>query len=164
MSGDDLSMGATAHRVLIVDDDDSMCRLLGLALDSFGCEAYRARAGPEVIGALRDRSMCAVIVVLLGPGMRCWQVLEALGGPMPGRSPPTIAISADVRTLDLASELGVGATLLKPFSLQHLQTAIARLVAREGSPHLPTLPLLLSPVSAVQHIPGAHWGRSPIAS
>jgi CheY-like chemotaxis protein len=166
MSGDDSSEGAAAHRVLIVDDDDAMRRLLGLALVSFGCDAYQARgAGPEVLAALRDRSMCAVIVDLSGPSTSCWRVLQALGGPMPGRRPATIAIAADARTLDLASELGVGAILLKPFSLQQLQGAIEGLVALEGSPHLPTVPLYLSSVSAVQRSPGArHCGRSPIAS
>jgi CheY-like chemotaxis protein len=165
MSESDLSVGTAAHRVLIVDDDDAMCRLLGRALDSFGCEAYQARAGPDVLAVLRDHAMCAVIVSLSGPSMRCWRILEALSGPMPGRGPATIVISADVRMLNLASEFGVGATLLKPFSLLHLQAAIEGQVAREGPPHLPTVPLLLSPVSAVQRTTGArHWRRSPIAS
>ncbi len=165
MSGDDSSVGAVAHRVLVVDDDDAMRRLLWLALDSFGCEVYQARDGPEVLAALRDRSMCAVVVDLSGPSTSCWWVLQALGGPMSGRRPATIAVSADVRALDLASELGVGATLLKPFSLQHLQAVVERLVAGEGSPHLPTVPLRLSPTSSVQRSPGArHRGCSPIAS
>jgi DNA-binding response OmpR family regulator len=165
MSGDDVSIGAAAHRVLIVDDDDAMCRLLGLALDSFGCEAYRARAGPDVLAALRDRAICAAIVDLSGPSAGGWRILQALSGAMPGRRPATIAISADARALDLAWELGVDAVLLKPFPLQHLRAAIEGLVAREGSSHLPTVPLPPSSVSAVQHSPGArHRRRSPIAS
>jgi DNA-binding response OmpR family regulator len=151
--------------VLVVDDDDAMCRLLGRALDSFGCEAYQARAGPDVLALLRDRPMCAAIVSLSVPSLSGWPLLEALGEPKPGRRPATIAISADVRILNRAAELGVGATLLKPFSLQQLQAAIEGLLAQEGPPHLPTVPLLLSPVSAVQRSSGSHhWRRSLAAS
>lgn len=165
MSGDDSSVSVAAHRVLVVEGDDAMRRLLGLALDSFGCEVYQARDGPEMLAALWDRSICAVVVDLSGPSTSWRWALQTLSGPMPGRRPATIAISADVRVLDLASDLGVGATLLKPFSLQHLQAVVERLVAGEGSPHLPTVPLRVSSVSAVQRSPDArHWGRSPIAS
>ena len=165
MSGDVVSVGAAAHRVLIVDGDDATRRLLGRALDSFGCEAYEARDGPELLGSMWDRSMCAVIADLSGPSLGCWRVLEVLDGPMPGRRPATIAISTDPRALDLAWELGVDAVLLKPFPLQHLQVVIEGLVAREGSSHRPTLPLFLSSDSAVQHSTDVRrWGRSPIAS
>ena len=145
MSGDGWSAGAARHRVLVVDGDDAMRRLLGVALDCFGCEAYQARDGPEVLQALRERPMCAVIVDLIGPDMSWWPVLEVLGGPIAGRRPATIAISADARTLAVASGLGVGATMLKPFSLQQLQAVIDDLVAREGSPHRPMTPLRPSP-------------------
>jgi DNA-binding response OmpR family regulator len=141
MSGDGSSVRLAAHRVLIVDSDDSMRRMLGVALRCFGCETYQARDGPEVLQALRDFSLCAVIVDLPGPDPSNWPVLKVLGGSIEGRRPATIAISADDRALAVAAGLGVGATILKPFSLKQLQAVIESLVAEEGSPHLPTTPL-----------------------
>lgn len=165
MSGDDSSVGAAPHRVLIVDGDDATRRLLGRALDSFGCEAFEARDGPDLLGPVWDRALCAVIVDLSGLSASCWRLLRALSGPMAGRRPATIAISTGADALDHAWELGVDAVLLKPFPLQHLQAVIEGLVAREGSPHRPTVPLRPSSVSAVQRAPGARCcGRSPIAS
>ena len=137
MSGD----GSSAHRVLIVGSDDAIRRLLGLALESFGCEPYQARDGPEVLNILRSRSMCAVIVDVPGPGTSCWPMMNALGRPVAGRRPATIAMSTDTRALAVAGEFGVDTTLRMPFSLDHLQATLEGLVAREGSAHRPTTPL-----------------------
>ena len=85
MPGNGSSAGSSGHRVLIVESDDAIRRLLGLALESFGCEAYLARDGPEVIEALRGHAMCAVIVDVPGPDRSCWSVLQAAGRPIAGR-------------------------------------------------------------------------------
>ena len=165
MSGDDSPIGGSGHRVLIVGGDGALRRLLGIALAAFGCASYEARDGPEALAALRERRMCAVIVDLPGPGASRRSVLEALGGSETDRRPAAIAVASDHAALVVAAELGVGATLLKPFSLQHLQAAIEGLVAREGSAHRPTIPFRLSPILAARRSPGARQGdRSAIAS
>jgi len=143
MPGNGSSARASAHRVLVIDSDRAMRRLLTLALEDFGCEGYEARDGPETLGVLGDHAMCAVIVDIPGPGVSRWSVLEALGGPTNGRRPATIAISSDHAALAVATERGIDATLLKPFSLRQLQAAIEQLVAREESLHTPTTPFCL---------------------
>ena len=165
MSRDRSSVGASAHRVLIVGGDDAMRRLLRAALAAFGCESYQARDGPEAGEVLRGRLMCAVIVDLVGPGANCRPVLDVLRRPPDGRTRPTIAISADPGALAVAAESGVGAALLKPFQLQHLQAAIESLVVCEGSAHAPIPPFRLPPVFAARRSSGARrGGRSAIAS
>jgi DNA-binding response OmpR family regulator len=161
MPGNGWSATASVHRVLIVANDDAIRRFLGRALESFGCEAYLARDGPEVLAALRGRTMCAVIVDVPWPGTSCWSVLKATSGLTAGWRSATIALSTDARALTMAAGLGVRTTLLMPFSLQHLQAAIDGVVAREGSAHRPTTPI--RPPPSLRRLPDiCRADRSPI--
>ena len=143
MSGDDSPLGASGHCVLVVDGDDAMRRLFRIALADFGCAVYEARDGPEALEVLRDRPMCVVIVDIPGQGSSCWSVLKALRGRRTGAQPATIAIASDHAALAVATEIGVDATLLKPFSLRWLRAAIDHLAAQEEPRHAPTAPFHL---------------------
>ena len=144
MPGDGSSGAARAHRVLVVDGDSAMRRLLRRALDHFGCDGYEARNGPAMLGVLRRQAICAIVLDVPRPDATEPSMLDALDVPPPlWRA--TIAISSDPAALTHAARLGVPATLLKPFGLQELQDAIARAVAREGSRHAPMTPLRPAP-------------------
>ena len=164
MSGDGSSGATRAHRVLVVDGDGAMRRLLRRVFDQFGCDCYEARDGPAMLGILRRQAICAIVLDVPRPDARPPSVLDALDVP-PRLWRATIAISSNPAALMRAARLGVSATLLKPFGLQELQDAIARAVAWEGSRHAPMTPFRLSPMSAARRPSGARYGgRSRIAS
>jgi CheY-like chemotaxis protein len=114
-----------AARVLVVDDDSELRRVLALALAD---EGYDVRAAPdgwaalELLEAWRPR---VILLDLMMPGMDGWAFrARQLATPVAAEV-PVIVLSAD---RDVRVEaLRPAAFLPKPFNLQALLDAVAEL-------------------------------------
>jgi CheY-like chemotaxis protein len=114
--------------VLVVDDDLSIRRLLGLALESEGFHVATAANGQEALAKVRDASPQAIVLDLRMPVMSGRDFLRVFRETAQTRTIPILAISAyDVDTT--ATELGVDAFLAKPVELHALIGMVSSLIA-----------------------------------
>jgi FixJ family two-component response regulator len=125
---------ATAGRILVVDDDASVCRALARLLRSYGFEVTTYGAAAELLGAgPPDDAVCLVTDVRM-PETNGVELVELLHAS--GRALPTVFITAH-GTEGLRSLALQGAPVLeKPVDAEQLVEAIARV--RRTGPHRAT--------------------------
>jgi DNA-binding response OmpR family regulator len=80
------------RKVLIVEDDDAIVRILRLSLRNNGFETTRAESGTEALNAMQEGRFDAVVLDLCLPDGRGGDVLRHL--QLSGRRPPWIVMSA----------------------------------------------------------------------
>lgn len=119
------------QRVLIVDDDPSIRRLLALSLRREGYRTADACNGSEALEAMRAGQTDLVLLDLMMPKVTGWQVLTERAAAPELRKIPVIVITAE-RGDGLAkiSNDGICALLPKPFELETLRTLVKSCLAR----------------------------------
>lgn len=106
---------ARATRVLVVDDEPHIARLVQFVLVGAGYVVQCASSGPEALDAVGRWRPDAVVLDLVMPGMSGLEVLERMclagGGP-----PPTIVLTsrADPATAEQVRLAGAAALCAKP--------------------------------------------------
>lgn len=121
---------AGVRRVLIVEDDPDMRRLLADFLREEGIGAAEAADGAEALRRLREEPFDGVVLDKNLAGESGLEVLPRLTALVPGI--PVIVITAfgDARTREAALARGAYDLLRKPFSLDDLLAVLRR--ARAG--------------------------------
>ncbi len=119
-------------RVLVIDDEDHMRRLIRRQLERAGFEVLQASSAKEGLRILRESRPDAVTVDLMMPEVGGLQLLEEKNADPGIRDVPALVLTAVGWPDDLerAVELGARAVLLKPFSQQELAQAVEALVRR----------------------------------
>jgi CheY-like chemotaxis protein len=114
-------------RVLIVDDEDYIRRLVRFVLEKEGYEVLVASSAEEGLRLLREEHPDVITVDLMMPGQSGLDLLAEKQADPSIRDVPTLVVTAvGIREdLDRANELGATATLNKPFSHQQLSIAIS---------------------------------------
>jgi len=118
---------ALKTRVLIVDDEDYIRRLVRFVLEKEGYEVLVASSAEEGLRLLREEHPDVITVDLMMPGQSGLDLLAEKQADPSIRDVPTLVVTAvGIREdLDQANELGATATLNKPFSHQQLSIAIS---------------------------------------
>jgi two-component system, OmpR family, response regulator len=120
-----------AARVLIVDDEPYILRILAFKLRRAGYVALEAANADEALAILAGGTVqCLILDVSLGDAMTGFQLAEKLrDDPRHCRTPVVFltahALAAEVRR---GRELGASAYITKPFSLQQVIEEVGRLV------------------------------------
>ncbi len=114
-------------KILIIDDDPRICRLVVDALTNAGYETLEANDGAEGLRRARIDRPALIITDILMPQADGLEVIRALG-----RDPhrlPIIAIS-DGKPIFLraAEKFGADMTLAKPFGAEELVDAVRSLL------------------------------------
>ena len=120
-------MSADPHAsILVVDDDDSIRRLIHRTLARRGYEVHEARNGREALDEMRSGRNDLVVLDLMMPEVSGWDVLNARAADDGLRRIPVIVASAH-RGPEAASVLSAGicALLPKPFDLETLCALVA---------------------------------------
>jgi DNA-binding response OmpR family regulator len=118
-------------RILVIEDEEQMRRLLRSALERSGHEVTEAQDGLAGVAAFRQSPTDLVISDILMPEQEGIQTIMELRRDFP--EVKIIAISGGGSVgpqtyLAMARELGADATLTKPFSLTELSEAIESLL------------------------------------
>lgn len=118
-------------RILIVDDEPQVRRMLATCLTRAGYEVVEAKDGDEALQSCADDPVDLIVLDLLMPGREGPETLMSLRHD-PER-PKVIAISGGARAvgadfLPAARKLGAEMTLKKPFHNQALLDAISDLL------------------------------------
>ena len=113
-------------RILAVDDEPSMRRLLEISLKQAGYQPVLAGDGREALGLLRQGGIDLVVSDLHMPGMGGLKLLETMRED--GLEIPVIIVTAqgEISTAVSAMKLGASDYILRPFDLETLEIAIDR--------------------------------------
>ncbi|MCO5221842.1 MAG: response regulator transcription factor [Thermomicrobiales bacterium] len=120
-------------RILVVEDDRSIARLLELELGHRGFEVRCVFDGRDALSAIESFDPAAIVLDILLPGMDGEQILARLRRS--GDTTPVIMLTARDRISDKVRNLETGADdyLTKPFQTDEL-VARLRAVMRRSEP------------------------------
>jgi len=117
--------GLGRRKVLIVDDDESIRRLLALELGPYGVQVLEASEGAEGLRIAREEKPDVILLDVLMPRVDGWQSLRALKESPETRGIPVIILSVvENRAFGLA--LGAVDYLVKPLGRPELLGALTR--------------------------------------
>lgn len=143
-------------RLLVIDDDRKLCRLIADYLDSMGYAVSAVHTGPEGVEAAVGGSWQAVILDLMLPGMDGYEVLKRIRTKS---DVPVLMLTARGDEADRIVGLEIGADdyLPKTFSTRELLArlrAVTRRAAREkpaaewpADAPPPLRPIVIGPLS-----------------
>ncbi len=123
------------QRVLVVDDDDAIRRILTLVLSDEGYEVEAAPNGAVALDFAREYPPDVILLDMWMPVMDGWQFAESYR-QLPGPHAPIIVLTAAVDAAARAQQINADAYIGKPFDLQHLLELVARFAGR--SPEAPS--------------------------
>lgn len=123
-------MAERTHRILLVEDDESIRESVRHALEQRGYEVITARDGAEGLMRVERDAPDLMILDMIMPRRSGLTVLERLHRS-PMRRPKIIMVSAieDPRQRDFALARGVDRFVLKPFDIDELLTDVESLLA-----------------------------------
>jgi two-component system KDP operon response regulator KdpE len=123
----------TAERVLIVDDEPQIRRVMKTALASNGYEAYEARTGEEALESLRANNPDLILLDMNMPGMGGMATCREIRAVC---EVPIIILSVRDSEQDKIAALDAGADdyITKPFSVNELLARIRANLRRFGGP------------------------------
>jgi len=117
-------------RILIVEDDSSIARLVQLELEHRGLRVRCAYDGPSGLEAVADFDPSAIVLDIMLPGMDGVGVLKRLR--QKGNGVPVIMLTARDTAADKVHSLDLGADdyLTKPFDTEELMARLRALLRR----------------------------------
>ena len=119
------------HKILIVDDDKDMCKIISTVLKHEGYKIFKAYDGEQAIKEINAENYNLVILDFRLPNMDGIEVLQKIRNM--GLSINVIMISAYGNGLikSKAKELGVGQFLDKPFSLSKFIKIVKNTISKK---------------------------------
>ena len=120
-------MGA---RVLVVDDDPQVLKLLRLNFEMEGYDVDAAPDGAAALAAAARRRPDAVVCDVMMPGMDGLEVVRRLRADPELSKVPIVVVSAKAQRSDMRDGVAAGADeyVTKPFDPQDVLDAVARLL------------------------------------
>ena len=113
-------------KILLVDDDPAIRKMLGLLLTGEGYTVLLAVNGGDSIEVVRTTEIDLVLLDLNMPGMDGWETFEQLASENPML--PIVVITARPNQHFTALAAGIGALLEKPLDLPKLFLTIRDLL------------------------------------
>ena len=115
-----------APKILVIDDDTSLRRVLEYNLEEQGYEVRTAADGEEGLELFAEQEPDLVITDLKMPGMGGFQVLSAVKERAPDTIVIVITAFGDVETAVKAMKLGAYDYVTKPFNRDELKLVVQK--------------------------------------
>jgi DNA-binding response OmpR family regulator len=118
------------HRILTIEDQPDIRRLIRMTLEFKGHEVLEADDGEQGLRLARSESPDLILLDVMMPGINGLEVARRIGDDPKLRDVPVIMISALGQAQDVQAGLatGVHAYLVKPFSPWELLELTKRLI------------------------------------
>jgi DNA-binding response OmpR family regulator len=122
-------MAQQAPHILLVDDEQSVQKLLSSALRKDGYEVVCAFDGRQALDRLRDRAFDLLVLDLMLPEIDGFEVCRQVRATS---SVPIIMLTARVEEIDkvLGLELGADDYITKPFSMREFRSRVKAVLRR----------------------------------
>ncbi len=114
------------HRILVIDDEESIRDLLKDFLDTKGLEVVTASDGETGLALLKEDKFDLFLLDLMMPGISGLDVLRETSSEKIDTPSIVITAHATVQTAVEAMKLGAFDYITKPFNLEELYIAIKR--------------------------------------
>lgn len=128
-----MTHGKASVRVLVVDDEPSICKALTMALSRAGYDAIAAQSGESALAIVRNEHVDVMLIDLRIPDMRGDVIFEVAAGHQPHLRYQTLFMTGDIteraHKLILACKCHF---LRKPFDLRDMTDAVAALAPRHA--------------------------------
>ncbi len=121
--------------ILVIDDDDSVRRMMRQSLEAEGYTVITAANGEEGLELARTHRPRAITLDIVMPGMDGWEVLSRLKSEAATESIPVIMVSVMADRAEGVA-LGVEDCLVKPVDMGRLSRVVRRVTARDGERRL----------------------------
>jgi two-component system, OmpR family, response regulator len=121
-------------RMLVVDDEERICRFLGRALRSAGYEVDSATTGPAAMRAVQEHDYALIVLDLMLPGLHGSEVLRRMPAERPDRRILVLSAMTGIEARVGCLEDGAVDYMSKPFALAEL---LARVRSRLREPAAP---------------------------
>jgi len=124
---------ADTSTILLVDDEDSIQKLLTYPLERDGFKVVHARDGEEALARFAEEDVDLVVLDLMLPKLDGLEVCKRLRA---ASSVPIIMLTARDDELDkvLGLELGADDYITKPFSIREFRSRVRALLRRAAIP------------------------------
>jgi DNA-binding response OmpR family regulator len=121
----------SAHRILVIDDDRKLCRLIRDYLEPMGYAVELAHAGPDGVERATTEAWQAVILDVMLPGLDGFEVLKRIRAKA---DVPVLMLTARGDEADRIVGLEIGADdyLPKTFSTRELLARLRAVTRRQG--------------------------------
>ncbi|HRF46451.1 MAG TPA: response regulator transcription factor [Anaerolineales bacterium] len=125
-----------AQRILVVDDDRQILRLISSYLTQSGFTVLTADSGDTAMHALRREKPDLVVLDVMLPGRDGWEIVRWLRSDPTLSATPVLMLTARVEDEDkiLGLELGADDYLTKPFNPREVVARVRALLRRSGGP------------------------------
>jgi DNA-binding response OmpR family regulator len=122
--------------ILLVDDEESVQKLLAYPLEREGFRVLQARDGEEALARFSSERVDLVVLDLMLPKLDGLEVCKRLRAES---AVPIIMLTARDDELDkvLGLELGADDYITKPFSIREFRSRVRALLRRARAPHVP---------------------------
>jgi two-component system, OmpR family, alkaline phosphatase synthesis response regulator PhoP len=109
-------------KILVVDDDENIRRLVSFTLTDLGHEVIEAANGNEAVAAVRDNEPMLMVLDVMMPGMDGFAVLKELRRAGLKRNTRVVMLTAKTQETDFVAGYNLGADdyLTKPFDPDEL--------------------------------------------
>lgn len=124
-----------AERILVVDDERHIVRLVQVNLQRAGYEVITAFDGREAVEKARQEHPDMIVCDVMMPYLDGFEVLRTLRGEDGTRDTPFIMLTAKAQDADVFHgwSAGVDAYLTKPFNPVELLSFVRRLMNHQGA-------------------------------
>jgi DNA-binding response OmpR family regulator len=124
---------ADSSTILLVDDEDSVQKLLAYPLERDGYRVLQARDGQEALERFNSNDVDLVVLDIMLPRLDGLEVCRRLRSQS---SVPIIMLTARDDELDkvLGLELGADDYITKPFSIREFRSRVRALLRRAAAP------------------------------
>lgn len=121
------------ERILVVDDDREIARLLRGYLEQAGYAVQVAGDGAAALAMLRDQRPDLLLLDLMLPDLDGWEVTRRIRGDAGLAATPIIMLTARVEDTDkiLGLELGADDYVTKPFNPREVLARVRALLRRQ---------------------------------
>lgn len=130
------------HRILVVDDDRQIARLVRSYLEQAGFSVLTAFDGEAALALLRSERPDLVVLDLMLPGRNGWEITRIVREDKHLAETPIIMLTARVEAADRIEGLELGADdyVPKPFNPREIVARVRAVLRRaQGGPTMPHL-------------------------
>jgi diguanylate cyclase (GGDEF)-like protein len=115
-------------RILVVDDDHDILKLLGVCVESLGFDCVKANNGREAMEILEKQSFSIVITDMMMPEVGGMELLEHIKIRYPRTS--VVIVTGYTGTFSYVDVIRAGASdfIVKPFNFDELEAKISRIL------------------------------------
>ncbi|MBI5652405.1 MAG: response regulator transcription factor [Chloroflexi bacterium] len=124
-----------ANRILVVDDDKEIVRLIKSYLEKSGFSVLTAYDGDNALRVIRAERPDLVVLDLMLPGRDGWDITKTIRADAHLAATPILMLTARVEDTDkiLGLELGADDYLAKPFNPREVIARVRAILRRAGA-------------------------------